>query len=168
MSAEGLSKRHEVKRRTIYDACREGDEARVLDYLSKNGCVTEVDERGMTMLHYVTFAGNTKLVTALLAVASPNNVDLDAVDSDGWTPLHYAADRGNNEIVCLLCDEGANVNAKDGLKRTPLHLAALGGRVETVKLLLLRGAAKNVKNVANMTPKECAKAAGQTECEALF
>ena len=57
-------------------------------------------------------------------------------DSDGWTPLHWAADRGLVEIVRLLCDRGADVEARDNHGRRPLHWAAMNGDISVVKELI--------------------------------
>lgn len=149
---------------TIYDACRNGNNARVLEYIEKGGCLSDFDDNHMTMLHHSAFAGSMELVEAILGAGSsapPQHVELDSADKDGWTALHYAADQGHTTVVSRLLDEGASVNSRDANKRTPLHLTALAGHADVCKVLLANGASKSAKNIAGMTPAECAKAAGQ-------
>ncbi|KAG8348807.1 putative Ankyrin repeats (3 copies) putative Ankyrin repeat [Trypanosoma vivax] len=152
------------KSETIYEACRNGNEARVDEYVKNGGCVTEQDRNKMTMLHHAVFSGNLHIVEIILSSSLLHQrIDLDAIDSGGWTPLHYAAERGFFAIAERLVQEGANVNAKDEMKRTPLHLAAAAGRIDVAHLLVKNGAAVGARNVAGMTPMECAEANGQTE-----
>ncbi|EAN77209.1 ankyrin repeat protein, putative [Trypanosoma equiperdum] len=156
------------KQETIYDACRNGNEARVEEYVRHGGSVVEYDKFRMTLLHHAAYSGNIRVVDFILSAQcsgqqQQQRIDLDAADADGWTPLHYAADRGFVSITARLLEEGANVNAKDGMKRTPLHLAATSGRVDVVKLLLSSGAMRGVKNVVGLTALECAKANDQVD-----
>jgi hypothetical protein len=39
---------------------------------------------------------------------------------DEWTPLHYAAQHGYVSIVTLLCERGADKEAKDKVRRAPV------------------------------------------------
>ena len=58
-------------------------------------------------------------------------------DSKGLILLHCAAFQGHIEIVRLLCDHGADVDARnhqDGSR--PLHYAARKGRISIVKELI--------------------------------
>ena len=49
-------------------------------------------------------------------------VDIKAFQN--WTPLHYACKKGHLEAVVLLVNNGANVNAKGGIRfMTPLHFS---------------------------------------------
>jgi ankyrin repeat protein len=50
----------------------------------------------------------------------------------GYTPLHFAADRGHIEIVRLLCDHGADIEARDYDECRPLHEAAYHGHISVV------------------------------------
>jgi len=47
-----------------------------------------------------------------------------------------AANRGLVEIVRLLCDRGADVEARDDYEYRPLHYAAYNGRISVVKELI--------------------------------
>ena len=50
--------------------------------------------------------------------------------------LHYAAMRSHDEIVRLLCDRGADVEARCHDGSRPLHRAAMNGHISVVKELI--------------------------------
>ncbi|ORC92203.1 ankyrin repeat protein [Trypanosoma theileri] len=156
------------RRETIYDACRRGDETRVLNYVKNGGCVTERDANGMTLLHHAAFSGDVCVVAAILAARPLQAVEVDAVDGGGWTALHYAAGRGAADVAACLLDDGANVNARDELRRTPLHVAAAAGHLEVVRRLLAAGAMMVTTTVAGTTALEAARAGGWEEVVRLL
>ncbi|KPI90247.1 putative ankyrin repeat protein [Leptomonas seymouri] len=167
-SAPLMPARRGQPKETIFEACRRGNAERFFDYVQKGGCLTEYDDQKLTLLHHAAFSGNEAFVKLILEAAATQQVNIDAADGEGWTPLHYAADRGNAGVVRLLLGEGANVNARDTLKRSPLHLAALSGRKEVIEALLREGGSRTAKNVVGMTPRECAMAADHEELAALL
>ena len=57
-------------------------------------------------------------------------------DEYGKTPLHCAAIQSNVEIVRLLCDHGADVEARTNNGVGPLHLAVFNGHISIVKELI--------------------------------
>jgi uncharacterized protein len=68
---------------------------------------------------------------------------INLVDEDDRTPLMHAvlAEDADNTIVNLLIERGADVNAKDNVRRwTALHFAAQVRRDDIVKTLLENGA----------------------------
>lgn len=52
---------------------------------------------------------------------------LQETDSGGATVLHHAAERGNAALVVVLCDRGADVDARDDRGSTPLDNALHAG-----------------------------------------
>jgi len=75
-------------------------------------------------------AGDTNRVRELLA---QDRALVRASDHDGATALHFATENGHREIVQLLCENGADINARDGrFGATPTgwaieYLRGLGG-----------------------------------------
>jgi ankyrin repeat protein len=68
-----------------------------------------------------------------------NGAQVKAISGDGWTALHYAARFFQFEVVRLLCDRGADVEARitewpSGSR--PLHMAVELGLISTVKELI--------------------------------
>ena len=68
--------------------------------------------------------------------ANANATDSDEED----TALMKASFKGHRDIVQLLCERGADVNAKDKDGYTALHLAVQSGNIALVELLLKQGA----------------------------
>lgn len=58
----------------------------------------------------------------------------------GRTPLHWACYKGHPEVVWRLCEQGADMEARDAMSRTPLHWAGRRGQRDCVQVLLVMGA----------------------------
>lgn len=121
---------------TVITACKEGDEAVLLEYLSRQAHFEHINndaEDSYTLLHLVAEAGHHKLVEALIA----NGASKSAVDSDGQTPLHLAAGAGHLDAVKSLskgdCPE---LLLADKYQMTPFHLACESGYNGMVKYLI--------------------------------
>ena len=93
----------------------------------------------------------------MLRISIQRKEQLELVQDDNcWTPLHCVATRGHVEIVRLLCDRGADVEARsDGdifAVCTPLHYAVMSGYISIVKELIEeRNADMNSRDVAERT-----------------
>lgn len=69
-------------------------------------------------------AGDVRAVRELLCVAANPAALLDWRDEDGWTALHHGAAEGSLSCVRILCEQGANPNAKDNVRAVPSFLDA--------------------------------------------
>ncbi|XP_050300061.1 ankyrin repeat domain-containing protein 35 isoform X2 [Anthonomus grandis grandis] len=78
------------------------------------------DEDGFTPLHLAVIAGNTQLVTFLLA----NNADVAAVDNEKHTVVHWATVCGETAALRAVLAAGAPVSTPDVHGGYPLHYAA--------------------------------------------
>jgi len=63
----------------------------------------------------------------------------------GWTALHGAAEHGHEQIICLLIENGIDINSLDYGGHTALHRASERGRANVVRLLLHQGADFNMR-----------------------
>lgn len=114
--------RHENGRTLLVQAMiSRKDEAALL--LLEKGASPDlaVAATGQTALHYAAAAGNTRLITALLA----HGATLDFPDDFRWTPLHQATASGKLEAVKALVAAGASLEARDDQNDRPLDLATL-------------------------------------------
>lgn len=81
--------------------------------------------------------GDIEEVKALLEYG---NVNVSVGDYDRRTALHLAAGEGHTEIVRMLCENGADVNARDRSGKRPLDEAKSGSHKDCVHLLEKHGA----------------------------
>jgi len=81
-----------------------------------------------------------------------NSLSLWNEQSEGKTALHCAARCGHVSMIHLLCQAGANKNAKDDKGKTPLMWATVRGHAEVVGALLHEGASTEVSADDGATP----------------
>jgi ankyrin repeat protein len=93
-------------------------------------------------LHSAVRVQNSELVERLLK----KNAEVEAYDDEGFPPLHVAVRCSSAKIARLLCEHGANVNAKDNTpsEATPLHWALTNKDIRVIRFLLNRGADVNI------------------------
>ncbi|MCJ1388691.1 hypothetical protein MMC18_001540 [Xylographa bjoerkii] len=93
--------------------------------------------------------GGLQIVALLLSVG----VFIDEHDSVGRTPLHCAAMYNQKDVMCVLLDEGANLNKKCTIVGdTPLHYAIAHKHVHVAQLLLDAGSQVRTTNLFGETP----------------
>jgi len=145
----------------IIQAVGRGDIEEVTAWLEAGGDASALSKRGTALLSFAACTSGAAMVELLLTAARPANVGY--ADEDGWTALHAAAgsltgDFSGPASVALLCDFGADVNARmfesieydehgepyyasEPNPQTPLMTAAdYGLSSEIVRILLSRGA----------------------------
>ena len=90
-----------------------------------------------TPLYLASQQGHGKLIEALVKAGG----DVKAGTPNGTTPLMVAAASGEVDAVRVLIDNGADVNAKDGVRnQTALMYAAASNRPAVIALLASKGA----------------------------
>ena len=81
----------------------------------------EIDENGVTAMHYAASNGNLDCLKLLVERGG----DVNKEDISCCTPLHLAARNGHLLCVEYLCRNGANVQAKSAKGNTPKKMAKL-------------------------------------------
>ena len=95
-------------------------------------------------------AGLTGKVECLLRLGKASAKDITVF---GTTLLHSASNSGNMELVCLLIQEGADVNAQDEDGESPLHSAmAKSDNYNVARTLIENGADLSCKALDGRTP----------------
>jgi len=131
--------------------------------LLKNGAdIQAVDNEGNTALHSAAYHGNSKDAKETLEYLLSNGADIDAINKRGETPLitsltadwgssSYVGHKNRLSVMKVLCEHGANVNAKENEGNTPLHHAVYYKPRESVELLLARNADLTIRNLNGQT-----------------
>lgn len=100
-------------------------------------------------LHIASSKSDITEMKRLLTAGAKINVE----DAKGRTPLFIAAELGKTEAVRFLCQEKADVNAKeDEHGMFPLHVASWQGNEDIVGILLTNGAKVNVEEKFGKSP----------------
>ena len=116
--------------------------------------VNEVDADGMPPLHYAVASRNVLIARALLHASA----NIEAINPEYETPLHVASRLGDAPMVQLLCENGAQTDARDLTEQTALHVALTATALETgsgddvVRILLEHGADANAADGSGLQP----------------
>ncbi|XP_066594349.1 ankyrin repeat and KH domain-containing protein 1 isoform X2 [Prorops nasuta] len=149
--------RTQNEKRSLVEACTDGDVGTVRKLLTEGRSVHETTEEGESLLSLACSAGYYELAQVLLAMNA--NVEDRGVKGD-CTPLMEAASAGHVDIVSLLIAHGADVNAQSTSGNTPLMYACAGGHENVVRVLLKAGANVEDHNENGHTPLMEAASAG--------
>ncbi|XP_033224897.1 ankyrin repeat domain-containing protein 17-like isoform X3 [Belonocnema kinseyi] len=149
--------RSQNEKRSLVEACTDGDVGTVKKLLTEGRSVHETTEEGESLLSLACSAGYYELAQVLLAMSA--NVEDRGIKGD-CTPLMEAASAGHADIVRLLIAHGADVNAQSTSGNTPLMYACAGGHEEVVRALLDAGANVEDHNENGHTPLMEAASAG--------
>jgi ankyrin repeat protein len=90
----------------LFDACRDGQTARVLEYVDSGVPVDLTDHQGNTLLMLAAYHGHAELVSGL-AVRGAN---VDTTNDRDQVAVAGALFKGYDEIVAVLVEHGANLD----------------------------------------------------------
>lgn len=139
------------------------DETELLSELASGADINVADADGRTPLMHAVLAADAEVswVRTLLQLGARTEM---ADRGQGWTALHFAARDQKAEIVKLLLEEGAPVDARDGLGHTPLWRATMSRSPNRllIKELLDRGADPDAANRDGVSPRKLAARLGHT------
>ena len=139
-----------------------------LRVLSGNPDLAHERYSGRTLLHAASAAGDLAIVAMLLQLG----VDANILDDGGHAPLYSVGNecsKGGGAVVRALIENGALVDACDGVKRcTALHMAARRDNVEVAGALLDCGAGIEARDSLGETPLRRAVNCGQGQVAALL
>ena len=86
----------------------------------------------------------------------------------GWTLLHITIRRDRRDMVAFLLDNGADIDALDGVGWTPLMEAIMDDMPELVEYLVQRGADKTIANQRGATAPMLAQKFGRANMYAFL
>ncbi|KAI8486540.1 spermatogenesis [Branchiostoma belcheri] len=149
--------------RTALHSAARGGSAECVERLLQNKLpVSSEDTDGMSPLHHAAAGGHISAALVLLQYQAAIN----AQDKEGKAPMMHAASVGHVNMVklLLLVDQGADMNAQDGVTNsTALMQACERGNTEVVELLVRKGAKVDLQDVLGQTATDYAKSAGHNE-----
>ncbi|XP_052831608.1 poly [ADP-ribose] polymerase tankyrase-2-like [Octopus bimaculoides] len=146
------------RRRELFEACRNGDLAKVKKILTRHNVnAKDTSGRKSSPLHFAAGFGRKDVVEYLLEF----NSNVHARDEGGLIPLHNACSFGHAEVVKLLLRQQADANARDNWNYTPLHEAAIKGKIDVCIVLLQHGADPTIRNTDGKTPLDLAHASAK-------
>ena len=119
---------------------------------------------GRTVLCDAAFAGNAKLIEALIRAGADANVG----DRTGRTPLFFAVRSGRVDSVDALIDSKARVNAVSRDGETALMVACQNGKIAIVRTLIAANADVNLRSKQGLTALKLATSNGHDEIAALL
>jgi uncharacterized protein len=170
----------------VADAASRGDREAVKSLLKSAADVNAAQGDGMTALHWAAMNGDDELAQMLIVAGANVKAttrlgsytplylagqqghgkiiqalvkaggDVKAGTPNGTTPLMAASASGELEAVRVLVENGADVNARDGVRlQTPLMYAAASNRAAVITYLVSKGAdlkaTSKVSDLANLS-----------------
>ena len=111
---------------------------------------------------YAAYHGNVDVIKVLHELLGAEAVN--APDKTlGRTPIFGAVQGGQSAAVRVLCELGADVNAKDNKGFTPVLFASQERFVEAIRVLVEFGADVNIQDIEGFTPVYFAASKGFVE-----
>jgi len=119
----------------IHVLAQQGNVTELQKLLAAGAPLDQLDEDGLTALHYACYSGNFECVQALVE----KNASLDVIDPSENTPIHFACQADQTKVVKYLLEQNNAINmltkkAENGW--TPFILCAQKGNVELMQLMV--------------------------------
>ena len=121
----------------LHRVCESGSVSLVQSLIHDyNADIYARDDENNTPLHVAALYGKKEVVLSLIKLSC----DITLKGSLGRSLLHQACRGGNVSLVqSLICDQNADITARDDENNTPLHVAALYGKKEVMLSLIKLG-----------------------------
>tara|TARA_B100000965_G_scaffold320581_1_gene281662 strand:- start:1194 stop:2843 length:1650 start_codon:yes stop_codon:yes gene_type:complete len=137
----------------------------IIDTTTDLDAIEIEDDRGWTALHIAADKGFNQCASILLK-CSKNALNKKTKKDE--SPLHLAAANNRQSTVCLLIDEGANIEAENASGNTPLLEASQEGAEKSAMVLLNKGANASKTNLKGQTALHlCAMSSAENLCKTL-
>lgn len=123
-----------VKKRTVSDACAEGDIDYVKRILKNRNDVEKADANGERAVLSAVKSGKVYMTRYLFAIGASTSF----VTGNGWSLLHEAVDSGSLNMVEYILNKCPLLRTYSKTRdlMTPLHLAVFNGYVDILRVLL--------------------------------
>jgi len=140
----------ECSSQTLFEAARNDIVHRLQECIGTHDIRTLSNATGRTLLHEAAYYGSARSIAYLLT----QNIPLESHSRGdmGATPLQLAADRNRTAVIGILLQAGADLEARDYLKRTALHRANARHATEAASHLIALGADLDSRDRAKQTP----------------
>lgn len=127
-----------------------GGSLQIIQMLTENGALLDsCDNAGNGVVHYIVTYQRRAL---LVWFAFTNSLSLSPRNNRRITPLHLAATAQLSDYIKILCENGADVDAKTDRGATPLHYACAKPCLKSVELLHKWGANLSAKDNGGLQP----------------
>jgi ankyrin repeat protein len=141
---------------TFYEAISFVDLDYIKRWIKAGADVNQVDDNGLTPLHYAIKFAKTDILTLIeiIEIFIKNGADINKrVYNDTMTLLHYAVYyQMNIDILKFLIKNGANINAVGRCGKTILNDAISNNDLKTVILLIENGVDVNLADDLGFKP----------------
>lgn len=142
----------------LLGAAEGGHEVLVQRLLESGADPAATDNTGSTALHWAAWGGHTEIGN--LMYDEKDDVDKgDCQGEDLASRMRLTSSR-HESVMCMLLEEGADINAQNSQGCTPLHWVSGAGSVPMVKFLLDKVANINIVDNSGRTAIDRAKETG--------
>ncbi|KAK6643078.1 hypothetical protein RUM43_004581 [Polyplax serrata] len=107
--------------KTIFDWVKEKNLEMVKRHSANVVSVNELDEAGMSLLHWAADRGSLDVVKYLVDTLG---ADVNVRDTNGQTPLHFAVSCDYEDVEKYLVKAGADINLRDNEGFSPYEISS--------------------------------------------